>query len=439
MTEKRGWDKLLDDPFFQHIKTNSTPEDIERLLGIIGQDIYSNIESFSIEDPTLNIPGDSTHRETIGAQAERAKKQLQKFKENPEETKLSSSGDSEWLYRFLSEKEFQSYVFRLFSFLSERARGSLRDSRDIPSYMDRAKAAVRDNVEELEDEVERAEAARESAEKAQKATEKIQKAVEKAQTAAEEAKNTAESIIPNMLTTLGVFIAIVIAVIGCYLSVLLSHYTKNAETLDMTMILLMGHILMNIIFLLLYLISKMSVHSLACHCLVGDQMDCLKCDPALRKRCRLRHKLWLRYPYVVAMNGVFVAAYCILGLWYLIDRYFGMFIDQLLKDNMQYAVIVVGGIAGVVVAAGVFVFLFLLRSPQLKVESARKKEQKTENTHKSIRGVSNKLKEQENRITLLEQNLKEEKSQVASLEKELKILSQQLEEYMRERNHIPVQ
>lgn len=243
---------------------------------------------------------------------------------------------------------------------------------------------------------------------------------------------------PNMLTTLGVFIAIVIAVVGCYLSVLLSHHAQGAKTINMAMILLMGHILLNIIFLLLYLISKMSAHSLACHCLTGDKMDCQECDPVLREQCRLRHKLWLRYPYVVAMNGIFIVAYCLLGLWYLINRYFGDIIDQMLKDNWIYAAVVIGVIIVLITAIGFYVFQFFLCSPRRKVEKVQEKKLKAQKKEEKAQGKKQKAENERKNIRELRDKLNKQEERIVSLEKEVETLIKKLEQYTQEEKNVPV-
>lgn len=87
---------------------------------------------------------------------------------------------------------------------------------------------------------------------ARTAKEKANSALGKIEDTADEAK----SLIPNMLTILGIFVAIVIAVVACYLSVLINAHSGNSESISLVTCLLMGHILGNIIFLLLYFISK---------------------------------------------------------------------------------------------------------------------------------------------------------------------------------------
>lgn len=147
---------------------------------------------------------------------------------------------------------------------------------------------------------------------------------------AKDASKSAESILPNILTTLGIFVAIIVAVVACYLSLLLSRHFENAHPLNIAICILMGHILTNVVCFLLYLISKMTNFTLACNCPIGNKKDCGCCSPEIRETCTWANKIWLKYPYVVLLNGAFCLAYVGLGLWNIFRRYLGGKIDGLL-------------------------------------------------------------------------------------------------------------
>lgn len=136
------------------------------------------------------------------------------------------------------------------------------------------------------------------------AAEKADSALEKVRDATDEAKN----LIPNMLTILGIFVAIIIAVVGCYLSVLLNPPDGDATTVSLATYLLMGHILVNIIFLLLYFISKLTDRQIACYCHRADLANCGACT----ERCTWFSRMWIRYPVVVMLNSAFAVGYYIL-------------------------------------------------------------------------------------------------------------------------------
>lgn len=161
---------------------------------------------------------------------------------------------------------------------------------------------------------------------AKDASESAESAIE----SAESASKSAESILPNILTTLGIFVAIIVAVVACYLSLLLSRHFENAHPLNIAICILMGHILTNVVCLLLYLISKMTNFTLACNCPIGNKMDCGCCSPEKQETCTWANKIWLKYPYVVLLNGAFCLAYVGLGLWNIFRRYLGGKIDGLL-------------------------------------------------------------------------------------------------------------
>lgn len=424
MAEVHGWDRLLSDSFFQQESGELSIEDARRLLEIIGE------ESIRTDQGTPCISQDRA--ETVGFKAYRAKEELGHLAEVAD-----PSAESGEMKKFLVDKSYQGRVLGLMDFLIKRLNSNLPVMEQLSKGTLSKMKARRDstNAQELEKEVAKAEAARLSAEDAKAAAEEAREAAKDAKTTADaaelastSAKETADSIMPNMLTTLGVFIAIVIAVVACYLSVLLSQHTgtdsgQPAAPLHLVTILLMGHILLNIIFLLLYPISKMSAHTLACHCQVGDQMDCQECNRELRGQCHLRHKLWLRYPYVVAINGAFVTAYCALGLWHLLQHYFGASIDLVLKENWVYAVIVVGLTTVLIIGAGIFFFHFFLRSPRQRLDAAQRrttakeqrtsrKKQKKESERKVIHNLCANAARQDEEIVQL-------KNELAALNKKL--------------------
>lgn len=156
---------------------------------------------------------------------------------------------------------------------------------------------------------------------------------EEAEKILDDAKKIADNILPNVLTTLGIFVAIIIAVVACYLSLLLSQHFEDARPLNITICLLMGQILTNVICLLFYLISKMTSFTLCCNCPIGDKKDCGQCSPEKRRTCTWENKIWLKYPYVVILNGVFCLAYVGLGLWNIGRKYLGRKIDEHLLQN----------------------------------------------------------------------------------------------------------
>lgn len=151
----------------------------------------------------------------------------------------------------------------------------------------------------------------------------------------EAAKKNVDSLLPNVLTILGIFVAIIIAVVAAYLSVILLQEKVGAGiTVFHTVVtcVLLGHVLLNLIFLFIYLISRMTTFTLACYCVRGKHSDCTKCDK--NERCSWWNRLWFRYPYVVLFNAICIIAYFALGIWRIVSEYIGSEIDMAFKTQV---------------------------------------------------------------------------------------------------------
>lgn len=172
-----------------------------------------------------------------------------------------------------------------------------------------------------------------------------------AEAAAGDIVKKVDSLMPNLLTTLGIFVAIIIAVVAVYLSaILVQNGIGEGITVFHTVVtcVLMGHLLFNFIFFFVYLISRMTKHSLACYCSCGKCRNCSKCPK--EEKCRWRNKLWFRYPYVVVFNMLCLTAYFSLGVWRIVSVYIGKEIDDFFKGNigmtlgLSFVLIVVLGV-----------------------------------------------------------------------------------------------
>lgn len=202
-----------------------------------------------------------------------------------------------------------------------------------------------------------ANAASEASTKAQQNADTAQKTIGSVQKIANEAKKNAKSalessqhaeeqasaLIPNMLTVLGIFVGIIIAVVACYLSILLAPNGADATNgiysrpFEFMQFLLMGHVMLGVVFLLLYLVSKLTSHTLTCPCKRfkrdatssdTSNFNCSECE----KKCSSPARLRLRYPYVFGINLVFTIGYCCLGLWQIINVYYRRDLDNLIAN-----------------------------------------------------------------------------------------------------------
>ena len=103
----------------------------------------------------------------------------------------------------------------------------------------------------------------------------------------------AEDLLPNMLTTMGIFVSIIIAVVAIYLSVVVHNnsmsiirtfFLVDSIQARIILILFLGLFAFDLLFIFLYWISKLSGRSIACSCLGCDGQACEanKCKPFLR-------------------------------------------------------------------------------------------------------------------------------------------------------------
>lgn len=183
-----------------------------------------------------------------------------------------------------------------------------------------------------------------------------------------------DGMIPNMLTVLGIFVAIIIAVVACYLSILLTHESLKqyaaSRPFEYMQYLMMCHVMFGIIFFLLYLISKLSTYELSCHCNLYELIshedeeriaddsgakfivsDCSKC----KKKCSIFVRLKLRYPYIFFINLAFLLAYFMLALWQIVNIYYRDYFD-----NFVYKHPILAGVFFVVIVVTFFERIFKL-------------------------------------------------------------------------------
>jgi hypothetical protein len=172
-----------------------------------------------------------------------------------------------------------------------------------------------------------------------KVTEAKQEAIA-AKEAADAIKTTADNMLPNMLSVLGILVGIVVAVVGCYLSILLAEHSSDIKSFigysrpfEFARYLLMGHITTMVVFLLMYLISRISGYTLSCSCNRFDPVagyktpdihDCSKCT----MKCGVQKRFVWRYPYLFGINFACCIGYVVLAIWQFINVYFRVSLDN---------------------------------------------------------------------------------------------------------------
>lgn len=240
-----------------------------------------------------------------------------------------------FIKRYVTDLRFHEYCTKTLNYFENAAKEELQNRQDPTTYRsleERQEESERENQHEIAILYEQSRAYKSAAEKALEEAKLFKKE-------AAEAKKAAESLIPNMLAVLGVFIAIIIAVVACYLSLIFNqHQADPLPPLNILMCLLMGQIIMDIVFLLLYLISKLTNYTLACHCFISRETDCSQCPEEYRNKCRILNRIWLRYPYIVILNTLFVFCYFSLGLWEFLTVYIGTDISSVLNNSPQIVI-----------------------------------------------------------------------------------------------------
>lgn len=163
------------------------------------------------------------------------------------------------------------------------------------------------------------------------AQKKIEKFLDDSKELSSEIRNTSNEVIPHMLTSLGIFVSIIIAVVAVYLSDLVSIHGDNGYYLSQLQLgryLLSGQIIFNIIFLLLYIIARLTNKNILLHCSYFKSKNNSKkskyrpCVNCKRKNvCNFFVKLWKKATYMVGMNLVCFAGYYVLFNWWIIEIY----------------------------------------------------------------------------------------------------------------------
>lgn len=269
-------------------------------------------------------------------------------------------------FKSLLEKEKSPNEQDLVSFLSTiqgNCDGLLRKKKEIVSYEERSQSnqlAINEEYKQLIEVVneqakraieladkatkktdELAEHTDEATKKADKATEKADKATEKANEAIENANiatenankatekankatKQAEDLLTQILTVTGIFTAIIVAVVACYLSYILNRVDElksgmtSSPFVNIARLGILACIVLLVAFFMVYLTAKMTGRSIACYSRKCPKQEtkqetkqentvegithCDKCGE--RESCCNLKRFWRRYPYIAAILGV---------------------------------------------------------------------------------------------------------------------------------------
>lgn len=220
---------------------------------------------------------------------------------------------------------------------------------------------------------------------------KVDKSTQKMQESTNIAISEARSVLPHLLTVVGIFVSIIIAVVAVYLNDLIKveniEFYNNPQLLIARYI-VSGHMIIDIILLLLYLIARITDKNILIRCGRFDKDDgssknkedlkyyrpCALCKHNIY--CNSFLKLWYKASYILLINFAFLLSYGVILSWWIIDKYIWhniiYKIDKLPSINSLYngSEVVFGVIILVLII--VFMLLFIGGIIGVIVESRKK-------------------------------------------------------------------
>lgn len=267
----------------------------------------------------------------------------------------------------------------LLSFSSHKAYNDAMES--IVSTDSKVVQAVKSSKKALQ-------IAKDSSKNSKATQSKIETFLNDAKDLSKEMRNTSSEIVPHMLTSLGIFVSIIIAVVSVYLSDLVSIHGDNGHYLSQLQLgryLMSGQIIFNIIFLMLYIIARLTNKNILLHCSYYDPKNssknlkyrpCVNCKK--KDTCNFFVKLWKKATYMVGMNLVCFAGYYVLFNWWIIEIYIWPSINLLTGvqsniSNNNYSLtfgIVTLLVINILMAICVFVIVRVMNKKLKKVKDA---------------------------------------------------------------------
>lgn len=187
-------------------------------------------------------------------------------------------------------------------------------------------------------------------------------------------RDDANNVLSTVLTVLGIFVAIVIAFIGGYFSISASLESKisNIPQIQLAHFMLMGHVVINLIFMFMFMLARLSNKNLCVMCTNctghSDSSKCHTCGC----QCNWHHRLTRKYPYIVMTNWFFIVGYVVLFLWW--------YVDEFLYDTIY--TILSNSVVGKIVCLFVLILLLaiVVFTPPFLIWYKRKKQDSTATT-----------------------------------------------------------
>ncbi len=170
-------------------------------------------------------------------------------------------------------------------------------------------------------------------------------------------KTEMSSLLTNVLTILGIFVSIIFVIVGAYFTVtgeITNLSISNIVQVNVGRFVLMGHILMNLLFLFMFMIARLANKSIAVNCKGCPEGDCGN------PKCNFINRIVKRYPYIVILNIIIICSYVILLCWWFIETFAYKYIEPKLIDfassNALSFIVVTLLITAFVMAIPFFIF-----------------------------------------------------------------------------------
>ena len=155
------------------------------------------------------------------------------------------------------------------------------------------------------------------------------------------------SLTTNMLTILGIFVSIIFIIVGAYFTVTGELFNKSISSIiqiNLGRFILMGHILLNLLFVFMFMISRLSAKSISVICKGCSNSICVNPE------CGFSKRLVKKYPYVIYSNVILIGSYIVLFAWWLIEYFAHQYIlASLNKFVLSHPIWFIVGVVGIVI------------------------------------------------------------------------------------------
>lgn len=142
-------------------------------------------------------------------------------------------------------------------------------------------------------------------------------------------KNDMSSLMTNVLTILGIFVSIIFIIVGAYFTVTGEIFNKsisNIVQVNLGRFILMGHVLINILFLFMFMISRLSGKNIYVRCQGCKDSQCISA------KCGFFKRIVKKYPYVIYSNILILGSYIVLFGWWIIEHFAYKYIQDKFSD-----------------------------------------------------------------------------------------------------------